>query len=273
MLRRALYLVVSICLLWSVQSAAESLSFGQDSPAKHLKENPGDLKYFIEFIEGRDDLTEIQKEAYVALATGDTQSLMGDDVLELLPAADVNWFYGFNEEVVDGQPRLFDAARVDTRLDAYSYTDCLSRTICVMVSKGSQRLYAFYRGRQIWLPGKKAYVPVSTARAGKVTPNGLFTVQELAHAGRTSNLYPGAGLFYAMQIHGHIFIHGTNRSNYPYLGSPASSGCIRTRFEVAEFLNLWMREKGGRSSGVLQDRSAVRVIVADSIPDEYLSVY
>jgi hypothetical protein len=136
---------------------------------------------------------------------------------------------------------------------------CLRYDLCVIVSKSEQTLYAYYQGRAI--EGVHG-APVSTARAGKKTPTGTFSIGELAGPNRVSGLYKGAALYYAMQLHGNIFIHATSKDKYKDLGTPASAGCVRTTFEVAKTLNLLMREIGGRkSNGHIEDSSRIRVVV------------
>jgi hypothetical protein len=132
-------------------------------------------------------------------------------------------------------------------------------TVCVIVSKAEQRLYAYYNGQAI--EGVND-TPVSTARPGKNTPTGTFSIGELAGPNRVSTLYKGAALYYAMQLNGNIFIHGTSENNYAKLGERASAGCIRTTFSVAEKLNLIMRDVGGRTkAGNIADSSKIRVVV------------
>lgn len=73
--------------------------------------------------------------------------------------------------------------------------------------------------------GKHLYTwPVSTARAGKVTPVGTFTPDFLSPNHR-STLYNGAPMPWSIFFHGNYAIHGTNQVQY--LGRPASAGCIR----------------------------------------------
>lgn len=132
-------------------------------------------------------------------------------------------------------------------------------TVCVIVSKAEQRLYAYYNGKAF--DGVND-TPVSTARPGKTTPTGTFSIGELAGPHRVSTLYKGAALYYAMQLAGNIFIHGTSEDKYAMLGERASAGCVRTTFAVAEKLNLLMREVGGRTkTGNIADSSEVRVVV------------
>ncbi len=275
------FVVLIISMFISLNGHAEGLNLQEGSPAEYFKANPEKAEEFLQQVRADEKLSDAQKQAYEALV-GASESMAGDDVLELIDSAELAWFYGWENQIetTSGEATLHEAARITSEPGPTHFNDCLARAVCVMVSKSSQRLYAFIDGQQVYVNdagrnqvNQKAWAQVSTARSGKWTPNGYFTVQELAHAGRVSTRYDGAALYYAMQIHGHIFIHGTSTGNYKYLGSPASAGCIRTRFSVAEQLNLKMREIGGRTSGVLADANSVRVIVANSVPDNYLVAY
>ncbi|WP_397542644.1 L,D-transpeptidase family protein [Roseovarius salis] len=66
--------------------------------------------------------------------------------------------------------------------------------------------------------------PVSTARAGKVTPTGLFYVQSMKRM-HYSTLYNGAPMPWSLFFSGNYAIHGTDQTDR--LGRPASAGCIR----------------------------------------------
>ncbi len=273
--------VLLVTIFTSLIAQAEGLTFGEGSPAQYFQQNPGEAVRFMEQVEANPELTDAQKKSYKALL-GLSSEMAGDEVLESLDTSELAWFYGWDQQqsVASSDATVHQAAKITSEPGDAEFQDCLSRAMCVMVSKASQRIYAFIDGQQIYLndagrdqENPQPWARVSTARPGKWTPNGFFTVQELAHAGRVSSLYSGAALYYAMQINGHIFIHATSPGNYSDLGGPASAGCIRTRFGVSEQLNLTMRDIGGRTSGVLADPSSVRVIVGDSIPDNYLQAY
>jgi hypothetical protein len=270
-------------LFLAINLQAAPLTFGENAPAQYFAENPEARSEFLQQVEGDDDLSEQQKLAYQSLL-GTSEVLAGDDVLEILDADELAWFYGWDQAAKasgDSIDLLHPAAKITENVNLMHYRDCLGRAMCVMVSKSSQRVYAFVDGDQIMLNEAGAgatrnpqpFARVSTARPGKITPEGFFTVQELANADRVSSLYSGAALYYAMQIYGHIFIHATSPDHYAYLGSPASAGCVRTRFGVAEQLNHLMRHIGGRESGVLKDPNSVRVIVDRTVPNLVLSVY
>ena len=200
------------------------------------------------------DLSEAEKEAYIALVEPDKAQISGDQVLELIDEETLKWFYGSR---MDGVERIFDAATVSK--EPMDLNNCLGYTLCVYISKATQMMTAYYNGRPIQ---GVSNVAISTARPGKFTPTGTFSIGELAGRWRVSGRYGGAALYYAMQLQGHIFVHATSQDNYPALGQPASAGCVRTTLVVAEYLNGLMRDIGGRrSNGHIQDSSQIRVVI------------
>ena len=66
--------------------------------------------------------------------------------------------------------------------------------------------------------------PVSTARAGYVTPTGTFHPERLAEVYH-SKKYDNAPMPHAVFFYYGFAIHGTNETSH--LGHPASHGCIR----------------------------------------------
>lgn len=73
--------------------------------------------------------------------------------------------------------------------------------------------------------GKRIYNwPVSTARAGKITPRGTFQPQWFSKYHKSSK-YNNAPMPYSVFYSGDYAIHGTN--SISRLGSPASAGCVR----------------------------------------------
>jgi lipoprotein-anchoring transpeptidase ErfK/SrfK len=93
-----------------------------------------------------------------------------------------------------------------------------SATIVARVDKSSQTMTVYHHGKVIgqW--------PVSTARAGKVTPSGTWTAKSMKRYHRSSR-YNNAPMPYSIFYSGHFAIHGTNQVKK--LGRPASAGCIR----------------------------------------------
>ena len=80
--------------------------------------------------------------------------------------------------------------------------------------------------------------PVSTARAGKRTPRGMFIPLFMKRM-HYSSLYNNAPMPWSVQFNGHVFIHGfTSVPNYP-----ASHGCIRVPLNEgnpAKFFYEWV---------------------------------
>lgn len=66
--------------------------------------------------------------------------------------------------------------------------------------------------------------PVSTARAGKCTPVGVYSVQSMERM-HYSSLYDSAPMPWSIFFYGNYAIHGTTRTEM--LGTPASAGCVR----------------------------------------------
>ena len=188
--------------------------------------------------------TELEKKALTALVS-ENPEISGDEVLEALDEKTIAWFYGFRKD------QSLDDLRYNARKlsGSANVEQCKKFRLCVVVSKSEQRMYVYENGNAASGVHNQE---VSTARAGKFTPTGTFSVEELAGKNRRSNLYKGAYLGYAMQIHGNIFLHATSTDNYGALGRPASAGCVRMRLEVAEQLNGMMRQIG---------RSNIRVVV------------
>ena len=83
--------------------------------------------------------------------------------------------------------------------------------------------------------------PVSTARAGKVTPVGVFTAQFLSRHHRSS-LYNNAPMPYSIFFRGNYAIHGTDQISR--LGTPASAGCVRLHPDHAAVLFDLVRQVG-----------------------------
>lgn len=82
--------------------------------------------------------------------------------------------------------------------------------------------------------------PVSTARAGKVTPTGTWTAKWLSRNHRSSR-YNNAPMPYSIFYSGNYAVHGTNQISR--LGRPASAGCIRLHpSNAAKLFSLAQRE-------------------------------
>jgi lipoprotein-anchoring transpeptidase ErfK/SrfK len=83
--------------------------------------------------------------------------------------------------------------------------------------------------------------PVSTARAGKFTPTGLFSVKTMKRM-HYSTIYNNAPMPWSIFFHGNFAIHGTDQVER--LGRPASAGCVRLHPEHAEILYRLVQDYG-----------------------------
>ena len=75
--------------------------------------------------------------------------------------------------------------------------------------------------------------PVSTARAGKITPKGRWTAKWLSKDHRSSR-YNNAPMPYSIFYDGNFAIHGTTQVDK--IGTPASAGCVRLHPDNAAIL-------------------------------------
>jgi len=99
------------------------------------------------------------------------------------------------------------------------------------------------------IDGKPAYTwPVSTARQGKFTPTGLFTVQSMRRM-HYSSLYNNAPMPWSIFFWGNFAIHGT--TDVDRLGQPASAGCVRLHPDDAKTL-YQLIEANGRATTVIE---------------------
>lgn len=73
--------------------------------------------------------------------------------------------------------------------------------------------------------------PVSTARTGKYTPRGSFTMSQRVRSGKVSTIY-GVEMPYWMRLSGSVF--GVHAGHLP--GYPASAGCIRLPASAAQVI-------------------------------------
>jgi lipoprotein-anchoring transpeptidase ErfK/SrfK len=71
--------------------------------------------------------------------------------------------------------------------------------------------------------------PVSTARSGKWTPRGNFSVSQRVRNGKVSTIY-GVEMPYWMRLNGSVY--GIHAGHLP--GYPASAGCVRLPLSAAE---------------------------------------
>ena len=118
--------------------------------------------------------------------------------------------------------------------------------------------------------------PVSTARAGFVTPNGHYGVQSL-QAMHYSHKYHNSPMPHSIFFHGGYAIHGTYATGS--LGAAASHGCVRLSPQHAAELYDMVRAEGASISivgsrpgrgdvEVARRRSAAPELVADGGDDQ-----
>ncbi len=108
-------------------------------------------------------------------------------------------------------------------------------SLTAIIDKSDQDMTVILNGEiiHIW--------PVSTARPGKVTPNGTFTPYLLKRE-HYSTLYDNAPMPFSIFFSGNYAIHGTTQIDR--LGCVASAGCIRLHPENAEILFNLTRDVG-----------------------------
>jgi lipoprotein-anchoring transpeptidase ErfK/SrfK len=111
----------------------------------------------------------------------------------------------------------------------------LADRLVARVSISSQTMVVFHEGRQLYT------WPVSTAKAGKITPTGTYQPEFLSRNHRSS-LYNNAPMPFAIFYDGHYAIHGTDQISR--LGTPASNGCVRLDPKNAEILFEMVKWEG-----------------------------
>jgi lipoprotein-anchoring transpeptidase ErfK/SrfK len=115
-------------------------------------------------------------------------------------------------------------------------------SVVARVDKSSQTMTVYHHGKVI------GHWPVSTARAGKVTPSGTWTAKSMKRYHRSSR-YNNAPMPYSIFYSGHFAIHGTNQVKK--LGRPASAGCIRLHPNNAAKLFSLVQSEGLRNMRVV----------------------
>lgn len=97
-------------------------------------------------------------------------------------------------------------------------------------SEPGQRIRVYTREN-----GLVFYWKVSTARAGKSTPEGYYNVQGFSSLHRSS-LYNDVRMPWAIFFNGHIALHAAPSKYEKNLGEPASAGCVRLEEQRARAL-------------------------------------
>ena len=93
----------------------------------------------------------------------------------------------------------------------------MAETIEVRVSISSQMMEVYHFGELLY------EWPVSTAKRGKITPQGSYTPEFLSR-NHKSSLYNNAPMPFSIFYDGNYAIHGTDQIKR--LGRPASNGCV-----------------------------------------------
>lgn len=111
----------------------------------------------------------------------------------------------------------------------------LADRVVARVSIASQTMQVYHEGRHLFT------WDVSTARAGKITPTGVYHPEFLSKNHRSSR-YNNAPMPFAIFYDGHYAIHGTDQIKR--LGRPASAGCVRLHPDNAAILFQMVKSEG-----------------------------
>lgn len=114
--------------------------------------------------------------------------------------------------------------------------------VLINVNKATQRLTVTVDGTEMY------NWPVSTARPGYVTPNGVYRPVRLD---RTwfSKKYHNAPMPYSIFFHGGYAIHGSYETRE--IGHPASHGCVRLHPANASILFKLVRVEGKNNTRIV----------------------
>jgi lipoprotein-anchoring transpeptidase ErfK/SrfK len=107
--------------------------------------------------------------------------------------------------------------------------------VVISIDKGSQTM-------TVSVNGQPSYRwPVSTARSGYSTPNGVYHPQSLERS-HFSRLYYNSPMPHSIFFHGGYAIHGSYEISR--LGGPASHGCVRLHPSHAAVLYSLVSQEG-----------------------------
>lgn len=118
----------------------------------------------------------------------------------------------------------------------------LADRVLARVSISSQTMSVYHEGRLLYT------WPVSTAKAGKITPAGTYEPEFLSKNHR-SRRYNNAPMPYAIFYDGNYAIHGTDQIKR--LGKPASHGCVRLHPDNAKILFQMVKAEGMENTRVV----------------------
>lgn len=117
----------------------------------------------------------------------------------------------------------------------------LADRVVARVSISTQTMKVYHENRLIYT------WPVSTAKAGKITPAGSFAPEFLSRNHR-SKRYNNAPMPWAIFYDGNYAIHGTDQIKR--LGNPASHGCVRLHPDNARILFRMVKAEGMENTRV-----------------------
>jgi lipoprotein-anchoring transpeptidase ErfK/SrfK len=112
----------------------------------------------------------------------------------------------------------------------------MAERVVARVSISTQTMKVFHEGRLLFT------WPVSTAKAGKITPTGVFVGAQALSKNHRSRLYNNAPMPFAIFYDGNYAIHGTDQIKR--LGAPASNGCVRLHPDNAAILFQMVKAEG-----------------------------
>jgi lipoprotein-anchoring transpeptidase ErfK/SrfK len=141
--------------------------------------------------------------------------------------------------------RGFTSLCVAVGLFCLGLAPATAATLVAKVNLSTQTMTVIQRGEV------KYHWPVSTARAGKVTPTGSWTAKNLKRFHRSSR-YGWAAMPYSIFYNGNFAVHGTN--SLSKLGSPASAGCIRLSKANAAKLFSMTKQAGLKNTLVVVEQ-------------------
>lgn len=118
----------------------------------------------------------------------------------------------------------------------------LAERVVARISISTQTMKVYHEGRLLFT------WPVSTAKAGKITPTGVYQ-PELLSKNHRSRRYNNAPMPYAIFYDGDYAIHGTDQVKR--LGQPASHGCVRLDPANAQILFGMVRAEGMENTQVV----------------------
>jgi lipoprotein-anchoring transpeptidase ErfK/SrfK len=104
----------------------------------------------------------------------------------------------------------------------------------------------------VYVDDRLEYVfPVSTARAGYLTPVGEFSAEWLSPRHR-SRKYDNAPMPWAVFFHDGWAVHGT--TDLRHLGRPASHGCVRLHPDNAKIFYSLVKDLGKQNTTIIVSR-------------------